>query len=479
MKAKVLILMAAAMLFLAPSCTKQKGKWTKHTITEEYVFAEEQPQNQNNKEKKKEKEEKEKTPRLWSWKAKKLAKDLLTESEFINTPTSTLIKVGYYECNDFEERENLYKAKVNGLLNVTYSEIKNQRENPTFWVNVSLTPAGEALIMKNNAPIFPEDTIDFNYMKTVVAPETGKNQFGEFTFDSNVDSAVVALIHEFYNAYIIDKVNAINTYGTNDLIEAQNRITQAKNLGIDRMTVDPFLRNNNIDSTTINTLGLVKWTEYIDLYVVTINQQEFCVVVKDVYGTKKIDDIAINSTDNLKKKNTMRCIALNISAQALHNAQIKKDKEEEAKAKKSKKTSKIIIIEEEEEELEEETLLYEEYMPEVQPGIVEVERREPTLYEIAKRNEHFQYVELLAGDFKFKTISKLRKVKETTYDENDEEVEKVNDKLKRATITIERCNVTPLGRIHYNMVEGETKTFELIYQYDTALEEWECFFINR
>jgi hypothetical protein len=53
MKAKVLILMAVAMLFLAPSCTKQKGKWTKHTITEEYVFAEEQPQNQNNKEKKK------------------------------------------------------------------------------------------------------------------------------------------------------------------------------------------------------------------------------------------------------------------------------------------------------------------------------------------------------------------------------------------------------------------------------------------
>lgn len=477
MKAKVLILMAAAMLLLAPSCTKQKGKWTKHTITEEYVFVDEASQDKENKKDKEEK--KEKTPRLWSWKAKKLAKDLLTESEFTNNPTSTLIKVGYYECNDFEERENLYKAQVNGLLNVTYSEIKNQREKPTFWVNVSLTPAGEALIMKDDTPVFPEDTIDFNYMKTIVAPETGKNQFGEFTFDPNVDSAVVALIHEFYNAYIIDKENAINTYGTNDLIEAQKRIAQAKDLGIDRMSVDPFLRNNNIDSTTINTLGLVKWTEYIDLYVVTINNQEFCVVVKDVYGTKKIDDIAINSTDNLKKKNTMRCIALNISAQALHNAQVKKDKEEEAKAKKAKKTSKIIIIEEEEELEEEKTLLYEEYMPEVQPGIVEVEHREPTLYEIAKRNEHFQYVELLAGDYKYKEISKLRKVKETTYDQDYKEVEKVNDKLKRATITIERCNVTPLGRIHYGMVEGETKTFELIYQYDTELEEWECFFINR
>ena len=66
MKTKVLILIAAAMLIIAPSCTKQKGKWVKHTVTEEYVYADQEEEEITQ----------ENAPKLWGWKAKSLVKKI-------------------------------------------------------------------------------------------------------------------------------------------------------------------------------------------------------------------------------------------------------------------------------------------------------------------------------------------------------------------------------------------------------------------
>lgn len=458
MKTRLLILFSMAILLIAPSCKKQNGKWTKHVVTEEYKYIDTSDEIIT-----------EETPKLCNWKARKLVKSALKEAKIINSPIVVPIKTGYYECNDKEERENLYKAKINGLLNVTYSEIKDKYDDPTYWVEVSLTPEGEKLIVEEeNDNIFPEDTINHEYMLSVISPNSGRNQYGEYTFDKNVDSTIIKLVQDFYNAYVQNKEAAIDKYGTQDLIEAQARITTAKELGINRITRDPFLRNDQTDTASIETITTVKWTDYVDLYIVNIDEQEYCIVIKDENNTKKIDDIALNAPNYLRNNKTLRCVALDISARELHYAQVKKDKADAAKAKRAeskkttKKTIKKVVIEEVEEEIEEESLYYDEYNPLLQPGIVEVERTEPTLYELAKERENIVVVNLLAGDYKFKKIGRIKDVKPGKYD----------TPAKTAVVVIERTKVSPLGRIFYDMKNGEKESNEIVFIYEN--EEWVC-----
>jgi hypothetical protein len=358
---------------------------------------------------------------------------------------------------------------------VIYSEIKNNYERPTYWVEVSLTPEGESLIVvEENSNLYPEDTINYEYMSSVVTPNTGKNQYGEYTRDTNVDGVVIKLIQDFYNTYITDKDAAIANYGTKDLIDAQARINSAKDLGINRMQKDPFVRNLEIDTANVKTIKVEKWTDYIDLYIVSIDDYEYCIVIKDENGVKKIDDIAIQAPQNIRQKNTLRCVALGISAKELNSAQIKKNKADEAKAKRAavtKKTTKKVTkkaVEEEEVEEEEEIedndeeRYWDEYTPQLEPGIVEVERTEPTLYELAKQREYRGTVNLLAGDFKFKKIGKLY----------DEKIEKEGVYVKSAIGVVERTNVSPLGRIFFGLVEKERVSFDIVFYYEH--EEWVC-----
>ena len=464
MKAKVLILIAAAMLMIAPSCTKQKGKWVKHTVTEEYVYADQEEDEITQ----------ENAPKLWGWKAKSLVKKALKEKEIINTPTILTMPIGYFECNDQDIREALYKTQVNGLINVTYSEIQNKYNKSTYWVDVALTPEGQALIVENDmSDVFPEDTITRTHMLSIISPNTGKNQYGEYTFDQNVDSTIIKLIENFYNAYVTDKEDAINRFGTQDLINAQSRVLSAKELGINRILQDPFLRRP-ADASHVDSIAIVKWTEYIDLYIAEVNEQEYCIVVKEENGTKKIDDIALNAPNYLKNNKTLRCVALGISAKELHNAQLRKNKADEAKAKAAakkkttKKTTKKEIEEEEEFEEEEieESLLWDEYEPNLAPGIVEVERTEPTLYDLAKEVENEEEVNLLAGDFKFKKLSKIHNAKKGQYD----------IPTKTAIVVVERTKVSPLGRIFFNMKEKEKVSYDVIFYYEN--EEWNCRIID-
>lgn len=476
MKTKALVLILFAVLLIAPSCKKQKAQWSKHVVTEEYVFVD--PQNKEEKDVTKCPEKKEKEPKLWQWKAKSLVKSLLKEEKIINHETDIAIETGFYQCDDINAREKLYKTKVNGLVDVTFSEIKNKYERPTYWVEVALTPAGQALIVDDYTNLFPEDTINYEHMLTVLSPETGKNQYGEYTFDPNVDSTIIELISNFYYSYISDKNTAINAYGTDDLIKAHKRITTAKDLGLNRMSKDPFLRNKKFNAANIDALSIVKWTSFVDLYIVTIDNQEFCFVIKDNNGIYRIDDIALNTPDKLNNKKTMRCVALNISAKEMHIALLKQEKAL-AKTQKVRRTPKKI------QKADESSLLFDEYNPQLQPGLVEVVHTEPTLYELAKQCEHFDVYRLVAGEYKFKKITKAQNVNLTYYElfkKFPELIElydvEYEDKalVKKAKVTIERTNVTPIGRIYYGMKEGETKTLDVLFYY--ANGEWGCKLLN-
>lgn len=469
MKKSLLLVLSAMILFAVPSCKKQKCEavCTKRTLTEEFVCVNpcQKEEAKKAEEPKKQKEEP-KTPRLWRFQAKKLVKDALKAKGLINNPQVVPVKLGYYECNSRQTRELLYKAQVNGLVDVTYTDLINNHDRMTYWVDAALTAKGQALVCEDNATVFPEDTINAEYMASVVNPNSGKNKYGEYTFDPYVDSAVVALVKDFYGAYTINKLGAIKTYGSNDLLLAQQRIEKAKELGIRKMA-DPFLRKVKIDSTSLANLSVYKWTSFVDLYVVKVAGTEFCLVIVDDEEGKKIDDVALATTAKLVKNRTMRCTALNITAKELHNAQKKYDAKvlREQKKKSSKAVSKVAKKEE---------LLYGEYMPDVMPGIEAVVRTEPTPYQLAKQAEYSVVYNLLAGDAKLQKLSKIKDVKIKVQEEDGTTVKKVDPNTKKAVVTIKQVKVSPLGRICKGLVDGEKTELKVVFRYDDDEEKWTC-----
>ena len=458
---KITLILMSAIIMLAPSCKKQPDRpWSKHVVVEEFVFTEQPTPEAPKKEKepkkvKTPKVKKEKQPKLCRLYAKHMVKNLLKDKKKINTPIVEAIKVGYYECNNVTARENLYKLQANGLVDVTYSEIKNKYNKPTYWVEVALTKDGEKLIVEKD-PFYPEDSIDINYMKGHVSPESGKNKYGEYTFDPNVDSVIIDLIHNFYKAYVVNQKSAIKKYATPDLVQAYDRIATAKELGLNYMSVDPFVRNAAIDKNALEVV-VHQWTSYVDLYRVTLGGQEFCIVVKDMNGTKKIDDVALHNPKHLAQKRTMRCTALNISAQKLHNALKKKEARPAPKAKKA---------------VEKPELLFDEYEPTLQPGIEQAEHTEPLPYQIAKQCEHFKVYNLFAGT---KKLAKMGKIKDVKLDDlmllglDDKEKAPV---IKKANVTIETVKVSPVGRIYKKLENGETAKYEVHFIYEE--DEWRC-----
>lgn len=446
MKKATLLIVAAALLLAAPSCKKQKQQWTKHVVTEEYVYVDPQP----NPAVKAPKEKKEKTPKLSKYTAMRLVKKELKKQKKIKTPIVEPIQIGYYECNNATARENLYKIQANGLIDVTYSEIKNKYEQPTYWVDVELTNKGKLFVVRDKKPKYPEDSINVDYMKKHISPDMGKNRYGEYTFDPYVDSVVIDLIQEFYSAYINNKATAINTYGTPDLILADQRIRTAKDLNIKRMTTDPFVRNTKIAQENVYAMAIHKWTTYVDLYVVSIADQQFCVVIKEVNGVKKIDDIALNSPSKINQKRTMRCVAKNISAQELHNALKRKSATSEKPKTITKKSQKP-----------EPQLLFDEYKPVLAPGIIVAEHPEPWPYQIAKECQHIETCNLLAAKASIKKMNKIKDVEGRPL-------------TKTANVTVHRHRVTPIGRIIKGFSKGDKTVYKAVFKFDTNEEEWVC-----
>lgn len=464
MKKIALIVLSAVILFAAPSCKKQDCKLVKHVVSEEYVYAEpcaDQPQvvvvADNQKDKKTEK--KDKLPKLWKCQARALTKDVLTDSGIINTPRVVPMAIGYYECNEVAKRELLYKAQVNGLLDVTYSEIKNHNSAPTYWVNVALTSKGKALIVDDDAPIHPEDTISEDYIKEIISPNSGLNKYGEYTFDYDaVPADVKELIVNFYRVYINGKNEAIAEFGTPDLILAQSRILKAKELGIRKRVVDHFTRNVNFTAQQVEELEVCKWTCFVDLYVATINGHQYCLVVKEVDGVKKIDDVALGQPSLVQLMQTLRCYAMNITARELHDAQKLADV-------RPSRPQRLDPVAPSVSNAPAAPLLFDEYAPVLLPGLEQVIRPERIPYDEACDLQYTDTFDILAYNKKLTKMGRLKDVKGAAV------------VTKKADIVIKTVKVSPLGRICYEEVDGVEEEYVAYFQYID--EEWICIAVHE
>ena len=99
---------------------------------------------------------------------------------------------------------------------------------------------------------------------------------------------------------------------------------------------------------------------------------------------------------------------------------------------------------------------YEKQLEDAKAGIILVCK------ELAKERENIVVVNLLAGDYKFKKIGRIKDVKPGKYD----------TPAKTAVVVIERTKVSPLGRIFYDMKNGEKESNEIVFIYEN--EEWVC-----
>ena len=479
MKKIALIVLSAVILFAAPSCKKQSCKLLKHVVSEEYVYADPCDQEAASvTEDEPVKEKKAKNPLLLQATAKSLVKEVLTAEGIVNTPRVVPMAVGYYECACSDYRELLYKAQVNGLVDVTFSDIAVDCNSVSYWAEVALTAKGKALIVENDDPIYPEDTIT-NW--SVLYPESGLNKYGIYTYDANVDAAVAALIRDFYKAYIMGADMAISSYGTNDLVMAQARINKAKELGVRKNVPNPFVHTAGLDAAAVDAMAVYKWTTYEDLYLAMFGDVAFCLVVKEEGGVKKIDDVACTLYKDDDKKltklsrytvkaanlhdcsaiyntaHTLRYFAQNITARELHDAQ----KALDAKPLSPKRLDPVAPSVA---NVPATPLLFDEYNPALQPGIVEAPQG-ALQYAEAKAKEYIEEFDLLAFD---KKLVKMGKIKN---------VEGEDEPTKKAEIAIKTVKVSPLGRICYGETEGEIEEYIAYFKY--IEQEWVCIGVNE
>lgn len=194
------------------------------------------------------------------------------------------------------------------------------------------------------------------------------------------------------------------------------------------------------------------------MYIVEVNGQKYCVVVKDQDGVKKIDDVALDDPTMLKTLNTMRHYALDITAKELHDAQKLADV-------KPSRPQRLDPVAPSVANVPATPLLFDEYMPVVMPGIEMVVRTGLLPYELAKLAENQEVFNLFAFDKKLVKMGKLKDVKGAVVP------------TKKATIALKTVKVSPLGRISYDAVNGTVEEYTAFFQ--LVEDEWLCTAIHE
>jgi hypothetical protein len=187
-----------------------------------------------------------------------------------------------------------------------------------------------------------------------------------------------------------------------------------------------------------------------------MHDQAFCFVVKEENGLKKIDDIALNVPENLKKKNTWRQFALEITARELHDAQ-------KAFDAKPKNPQRLDPVAPSVGNAPATPLLYDEYNPTLAPGIKDAIRPAVLPYQLAKAAEQAEVFDLFAFDKKLVKLGKIKNVKDCV-------------PTKKVVFSVKTVKVSPLGRICFNETDGEVEEYVAYFKY--IEEEWVCIGVN-
>ncbi len=399
------------------------------------------------------------TPSLSQREAKQAIKQYFKESDFDGRYYS-LLKTGYYECNSLEERENLYKLKVNAIIDLSCNEIMKDLDTRTYWVDVRLTEKGKRLLYCDGTHIYAEDMLTEEQLDSAVNSKTMINEYGELLLEDSVSASVRQVIIDFYAKYQTDKSEACESYGTSDLIAATERIEKYMSYSGNgtqtarprfwyadgssetcALVSDPFIREGNIDT---DSCLIYKYSEYEETYILLSNGDAYLFVIKDADGIKMIDDVLLS--DPLKysvnPSNTLRSVACNISDYQMKAAKEQKEARERwaryyGNSQKTETDNRKPEIKNQKSE--------DDFIQQNAPGLVAVERNTKTEYQKAVERENIITVRLYAYRTKIEYVDHI--------------VVETEGEMLRAVcrLVMKVSDLNAVGRIIEHKSIGETK----------------------
>ena len=227
----------------------------------------------------------EKVPKLSTFKAKRLLKKDLKK---LNCQLTAKVRVGYYECNNYQERLTLYKLAVNNIIDLKCDEIKTDKGS-TYWVTAELTSLGKNLIV-NPKKTFPEDMIKDSEAKAFLTPKLDQDQWGVPYIDSNVNPSVVNAMKSFYSSLAEGK-SARQSLKSANISCALELIDTLNYFGVKKLKVDPFTRDMQITQEMVDQMVIQRLPRLQNAYMVTIGDNDFLYLINDEKDVN-IEDVA-------------------------------------------------------------------------------------------------------------------------------------------------------------------------------------------
>lgn len=343
------------------------------------------------------------------------------------------VRTGYYECPCAQERLNLYKLAVNGLLELNCEEIKKTDRESSYWVNVELTAAGKVLIRRE---LFPEEMINIGEAGLFITPVNGKDIYGRVIRDQEVAGDVNDLIHAYYKDMAANPRDARKHF-SRDLQLAYDRIDSVatyKNQPFADPAVVPA--DANLDEMQIE-----RWNQYEDAYIVNLAKKQVIMMVRQKDGKLVIDDIALCTPDKMNQQ-TVGKRGKAITNQEIYNLRKQAQKRQKATSKKKQKEPQIV----------EEPIYVNN-----DPGFIKPDLRNLTpAYQEAKDKEYTFTYELKAYETAIVKVAGREYAKRFC--------PQAPSKAK-AMVTVQKKNVNAVGRVFCDAEEGAKSTTPFFFTY--------------
>ncbi len=392
-------------------------------------------------------EKAEKPKRLTDFKARKLLREQLRKENRERLTAS--FRIGYFECNDYNERLNLLKLEANGIIKMHVDEIITPN-GPTYWVTAKLTWKGKWLLEDPIQGEYPEDRISEAEAKQKLIPALDQDEWGIPSTDTLVPAPVKAAMKSFYagmeagQTYDKSLVNA-------NMACAIHLLDSLKSYGVDMLGQNPFVRDVQLTPDVVADMTMHRMPRLLNAYVVTLDGRDFLYVL-DTLHQVMIEDIAYISPDELRNCNQTVCSLAGTltQSQILSAREAKRQRDEwEARTRSNNLIAPPAAPVPPKDEFE---------MCATDGALKPVVHTDPTLYEIARKAQRAQRVTLFAG---------VRRVH--VYDKE------LSGNKKEANATLTACyelrRVNAVGRIFLGIRNGEKKEQQVHFTY-TRKDGW-------
>lgn len=400
-------------------------------------------------------EVKEETPkRLFELQAKHLLRKQLQKEN--KERYVAVVRLGYYECNNYADRLRLLKLAANKLINLKVDEIMTAN-GPTYWVTASLTWRGWLLKEGPAKGLFPEDLITAEEAKAVLLPSLDQDEWGIPTTDELVPEPIKIAVKAFYSS-----LQAGNSYDKS-LLDAKMQcamtlLDSLASYGVDKLGKNPFTRDAALTEAMVENLTVLRMPRMENAYLVTIGENSFVYVIEtSEEGVVTIVDLAYLAPDKMTSLNQTVCsMAGRLTKEEIVRARAAKRwrDEQEARSMAANRDNAPQAPEEPakpEDDFE---------MCATSGGLKMVEHSDPTLYELAKNAERFEDVCLLGGVMKIDYIDELKV-------EGNKKIAEAS-----AQVTYLLTKVNAVGRVFLNLTEGTKEVKNVEFHY-TKADGWQ------